>query len=131
MCGFRLCSFTFKSLLRPVDCMLCTCLLVDGLALLSLIANWPVRLGIAFTSPGSFTLTKEKLCKKATGSLHGFLSNINVYNGTSFKTIVNFLILLLNPTETPPRFFQLLYRHRWKLKSVSKSVKLPSLREIG
>ena len=47
-----------------------------------------VYLGNTFTSSGSFSLAQQKLSNNATRSLYCFLSEINIYNGTSVATIL-------------------------------------------
>ena len=54
-------------------------------------------LGITFTPSGSFSLAKKKLYNKATRSLYGFLSEVYIYNGASFSTVLKLFDSLVNP----------------------------------
>ena len=56
-----------------------------------------VYLGITFTPSGSFSLAQKKLYYKATRSLYGFLSEVNIYNGASVSAVLKLFDSLVSP----------------------------------
>ena len=56
-----------------------------------------VYLGITFTPSGSFSLAQKKLYYKATWSLYGFLSEVNIYNGASVSAVLKLFDSLVSP----------------------------------
>ena len=56
-----------------------------------------VHLGITFTPPSSFSLAQKKLYYKATKSLYGFLSEVNIYNGASVSAVLKLFDSLVSP----------------------------------
>ena len=60
-------------------------------------SNSYVYLGITFTPSGSFSLAQKKLYYKATRSVYGFLSEVNIYNGASVSAVLKLFDSLVSP----------------------------------
>ena len=56
-----------------------------------------VYLGITFTPSSSFLLAQKNLYCKATRSLYGFLSEVNIYNGASVSAVPKLFYSFVSP----------------------------------